>query len=144
MVAYLARRTYLDEIDKQKKQHWKDFLDNPDNIWKAARYAKPSSGATVVPELSVDVKRYQSDEEKAKALMEAFFPTPPKPEMPSNRARRAIQQARPLEWPLLTKHEVERAIFRGNPNEAPGIFEISFQVWRELWPVVGDHRTAIG
>jgi hypothetical protein len=25
-------RTYLDEIDKQKKQHWKDFLDDPDSI----------------------------------------------------------------------------------------------------------------
>jgi hypothetical protein len=70
-------RTYLDEIDKQKKQHWKDFLDNPDNIWKAARYAKPSGAAMDIPELSVDGQRYQSDEEKAKALMEAFFPTPP-------------------------------------------------------------------
>jgi hypothetical protein len=53
MAAHLARRTYLDEIDKQRKQHWKDFLDNPD--------------------------------------------------------------------------------------KAPGIDEISFRVWRELWPVVGDH-----
>jgi hypothetical protein len=131
-VAHMARRTYLDEIDKQKKQHWKDFLDNPDNIWKAARYAKPSGTAMDIPELSVDGQRYQSDEEKAKALMEAFFPTPPMPEAPSNRARRAVYQARPLEWPRLTKHEVERAIFRSNPDKAPGIDEISFRVWREL------------
>ena len=27
-----ARRIYHDEIDRQKKQHWKDFLNNPDNI----------------------------------------------------------------------------------------------------------------
>ena len=86
----------------------------------------------------MDGQKYQSDEEKAKALMEAFIPTPPKPGMPSNRARRAIHQARPLEWPRLTKHEVERAIFSSNPNKAPGIDEIGFRVWWELWPVVGD------
>jgi hypothetical protein len=57
MVAHPARRTYLDEIDKQRKQHWKDFLDNPDNIWKAARYAKPSGAAMDIPELSVDGQR---------------------------------------------------------------------------------------
>ena len=31
-IASAARRTYLDEIDRQKKQHWKDFLDDPQNI----------------------------------------------------------------------------------------------------------------
>jgi hypothetical protein len=83
-------------------------------------------------ELSVDRERYQSDEEKAKALMEAFFPTPPMPEASNNRARRTIHQARPLKWPCLTKHEVERAIFRSNPDKALGKDEISFRVWREL------------
>jgi hypothetical protein len=44
-----------------------------------------------------------------------------------------------IEWPPLTKDEVERAIFRSNPDKAPGPDEISFRVWRELWPVVGDY-----
>ena len=83
-------RIHLDKIDKQKKQHWKDFLDNPDNIWKVARYGKPSGAAMDLPELSVDRRRYQSDEEKAEALMEAFVPSSPMPGTPSNRARQAV------------------------------------------------------
>ena len=31
-IASVARRTYLDEIDRQKKQHWKEFLDDPQNV----------------------------------------------------------------------------------------------------------------
>jgi hypothetical protein len=38
-----------------------------------------------------------------------------------------------------TKNEVERAIFKSSLDKAPGPDEISFRVWRELWPVVGDH-----
>ena len=49
------------------------------------------------------------------------------------------RQGEPLEWPQLTKEEVRRAIFKSSPNKAPGPDEISFRVWRELWPVVGDH-----
>jgi hypothetical protein len=40
--SHAARRSYLDEIHRQKKQHWIDFLDDPDNLWKAASYAKPA------------------------------------------------------------------------------------------------------
>jgi hypothetical protein len=52
--SYTARRVYLNEIDKQKKQHWKDFLNNPNKIWKVAGYAKPSSAPIDVPELVVN------------------------------------------------------------------------------------------
>jgi hypothetical protein len=38
--AGIARRIYHDEIDGQKKQHWKSFLKNPENNGKAASYAK--------------------------------------------------------------------------------------------------------
>jgi hypothetical protein len=33
-----------------------------------------------------------------------------------------------IKWPLLIKDEVERAIFRSNPDKAPGLDEISFRV----------------
>jgi hypothetical protein len=90
------------------------------------------------PDLVANGQRYETDEARAEILMATFFPTPSTPdgcdpERPSkNREKLAI------EWPRLTKHEVERAIFKSNPDKAPGLDEISFRVWRELWPVVGD------
>jgi hypothetical protein len=56
---------------------------------------------------------------------------------PVQAAVAASEQA--IEWPLLTKEEVEKAVFRNNPDKTPGPDEISFRVWRELWPVVSDH-----
>lgn len=36
-------------------------------------------------------------------------------------------------------HENETAIFRSSQDKAPGPDEITFRVWREIWPVVGPH-----
>jgi ribonuclease HI len=137
--SHTARRVYLDEINKQKKQHWKDFLNDPNNIWKAACYAKPSGAPMDVPDLVTNGQRYKTDEGKAEVLMATFFPTPPIPEGPDPERLIGNSERHTIEWPPLTKHEAERAIFRSNPDKAPGPDEISFRVWRELWPVVGDH-----
>jgi hypothetical protein len=127
-IAHLARKGYLDEIDKQKKQHCKEFFDDPNNICKAASYAKSSEAPMDVPDLVANDQRYETDEAKAGVFMTTFFPTPPVPEgrdleRPSrNRDKPAI------EWPRLTKHEVKRAIFKSNPDQASGPDEISFRV----------------
>jgi hypothetical protein len=52
---------------------------------------------------------------------------------------RLLPIARQVEWLNLTKHEIERAIFRSSPDKVPGLDEISFRVWRELWLVVSNH-----
>jgi hypothetical protein len=92
-----------------------------------------------VPELVANSRTYRSDEEKAELLMATFFPTPPIPAGldPDPIARSDVEPD--IQWPPLTKDEVERAIFRSNPDKAPGPDELSFRVWRELWPVVGDY-----
>ena len=92
-----------------------------------------------VPELVANGRRYVTDEEKAEVLMDTFFPTPPLPEGhdPSRAASGKVEHN--TKWPPLTKNEAERAIFKSSPDKAPGPDEISFRVWRELWPVVGDH-----
>jgi hypothetical protein len=137
-ISHRARRLYLDAIDTQKKQHWKDFLDDPENIWKAASYARPSRAAMDIPELVVGETRYQSDSEKAKVLMDTFFPMPPMPEV-SNDPTEQSGRAEPIDWPPLSKHEIKRAIFKSNPDKAAGLDEVSFRVWRELWPVLSNH-----
>jgi hypothetical protein len=126
--SYAARRVYLDEIDKQKKQHWKDFLNNPDNIWKAAGYAKPSGAPMDVLELIADGQRFETDESKAEVLMATFFPTLPMPKGHDPVQKTRCSTAADIEWPSLTKDEVERAIFRSNPDKALGPDEISFRV----------------
>jgi hypothetical protein len=81
-----------------------------------------------VPELTANGRTYETDEDKAELLMSTFFPTPPVPEGsdPDQADRNASRQV--IEWPPLTKDEVERAVFRSNPDKAPGSDEITFRV----------------
>lgn len=139
LAAHMARRLYHDAIDRQKKKHWKEFLEDPENIWKAARYTKASNIAVAVPDLVVGNRIYYTDEEKADLLMGTFFPQPPDPHGTEESQRQNRSRRDKSSWPLLTKHEVERAIFRSSPDKSPGTDGITFRVWRELWPVVGDN-----
>ena len=134
-----TRRLYHDEINRQKKQHWKDFLNDPENIWKAARYAKGANATASIPDLKDGEHEYCTDEEKAGVLMSTFFPKQPDPVQAGERPRQQSAQRENLTWPLLIKHEVERAIFKSSPDKSPGSDGITFRVWRELWPAVGDH-----
>ena len=79
-IAHQARRVYLDEVNRQKRQHWREFLEKPENVWKVASYARPTRAAMDAPELSTGGQTYSTDEEKARILMATFFPTPPAPE----------------------------------------------------------------
>jgi len=89
-----------------------------------------------MPDLVAGGERAKTDMRKAEILMEAFFPVPPKPEGESRYNRRPGQSP---DWPELTMHEIETAIFRSSQDKAPGLDEITFRVWREIWPVVGPH-----
>jgi hypothetical protein len=53
-LVHRARRTYLDEIDRQKAVHWKEFLDDVRNIWKANQFTKGLATPVQVPTLSID------------------------------------------------------------------------------------------
>lgn len=46
-----ARRLYMDEIERCKKRHWADFLDDRDNIWKAYAYSKAAKVTHGIPML---------------------------------------------------------------------------------------------
>jgi hypothetical protein len=136
---HTARRIYHDELDRQKKQHWKDFLNDPANIWKAARYAKGANTTAGIPDLTDGDRKYCTDEEKADILMSTFFPAQPEPEQAGDGPAQHNRRRDNPTWPPLTKQEVERAIFRSSPDKSPGIDGVTFRVWRELWPAVGGH-----
>jgi hypothetical protein len=92
-----------------------------------------------VPELVAIGRRYVTDEAKSELLTDTFFRRLPLPEGrdPDRAVRGRVRHD--IRWPSFMKNEVERAIFRSSPDKAPGPDEISFRVWRELWPVVSDH-----
>ncbi|KAG9656470.1 hypothetical protein KCU64_g5853, partial [Aureobasidium melanogenum] len=133
------------EIQKQKKAHWKDFLNDPNNIWKANAYTKLANAGTTIPTLATSEGVARKDEEKAKMLMETFFPVPPEPQRERQTADRGNRDNRdhrnhrddqdsqntrsiqaPPTTPEITLTEIEYAIWSSSPEKAAGEDEITF------------------
>ncbi|TKA72913.1 hypothetical protein B0A49_08441 [Cryomyces minteri] len=129
-----VRNEYFAEIRRQKKAHWREFLDAPANVWKANVYTRHEPGLRRVPPLQKDGVTATTDKEKADMLMHAFFPAQPIPAVQESEN----EEVRPIRSVSLTRHEVQEAIFAANPKKAPGRDGLPFRVWRELWPVLGD------
>jgi hypothetical protein len=60
-LANAARRTFHNAIEQQKQNHWNEFLDNADNVWKAAKYARKKESSTPIPDLTVGDDKVTSD-----------------------------------------------------------------------------------
>jgi hypothetical protein len=108
-LANAARRTFHNAIEKQKKDHWKAFLDDADNIWKAAKYARKKESLSSIPNLVVGGITASTDLKKAEVLMDTFFPQPPFAE--EGRREPYLAGGAP-KWPELSTHEVREAIFK--------------------------------
>jgi hypothetical protein len=74
LLVHQARKTYFDKMDHQKATHWKEFLDEASNVWKANYFTKGASTPVQVPTLYKDGRVAQQNKDKANMLMEAFFP----------------------------------------------------------------------
>jgi ribonuclease HI len=135
--AQMAKTDYLKAIKRAKRTHWKDFLDNTNNVWKAARYLDPEGASAFarIPMLTDGHNTVDSNESIAYALRHAFFPPLP----PVTRSEPIEQPLSPLHCPILTEWEVKRAIFQANPWKAPGIDGLPAAVWQQLWPVIGEN-----
>ena len=140
-----AKRRYFQEIQKQKRTHWKDFLNDPNNIWKANAYTKLANTGTTIPTLTKGENVARKDEDKAKMLMETFFPVPPDPVRQTrqeNGQSMGSLQAPPTA-PEIGLTEIEFAIWSSSPEKAAGEDEITFTVWRRLWPKVKEWLLAL-
>jgi exonuclease III len=135
-LASAARRTFYNAVEKQRKDHWKAFLDDTDNVWKAAKYARKKEALTNIPDLTMNSVTADTDLKKAEVLINTFFPQPPKAE---EGIREPYLQGRKPKWPELTIHEVREAIFKSSKDRAPGLDELTFRAWHELWPVTGPY-----
>jgi hypothetical protein len=75
------RREWTRTIERAKATHWKEFLDQAGsgNLWKAARYMEPGDNYANIPPLVIGQTELTENKDKAKALMESFFPQTAEP-----------------------------------------------------------------
>ncbi|RKK24129.1 hypothetical protein BFJ67_g16781 [Fusarium oxysporum f. sp. cepae] len=133
--AKAAAKQYHDAIRQRKNNHWKEFLADNDNIWKAAKYMKSGDDAAFgkVPQLvKADGTATTSHQEQAEELLSKFFP--PLPDNIEDEGPR--QQRAPVTMPNLTLEEVERQLWATKSWKAPGEDGLPAIVWKQVWPSV--------
>ncbi|KAJ5819464.1 reverse transcriptase [Penicillium riverlandense] len=115
--ASYLRKQYQRKIRDAKRRHWKEFLDNTDNIWKAARYLEPRDRVMgVIPTLRMAEQTIKDDREKANTLLQAFFP--PLPDIPEAPPRDTPRRE-PLHMELVSPHEIKAALMKIASWKAP-------------------------
>jgi hypothetical protein len=102
------RRQYHRAIRDAKRRYWQDFLNNNDNIWKAARYLEPGERSIgIIPALRSTDQTFSDDQGKAHALLQGFYPPLPNfLDEPQEERRRPD----PLPMETIAPHEVEAAL----------------------------------
>jgi len=132
--AVAAKHIFHHSIRQVRKQHWEDFLDDVQNVWKATKYLNPQdrSSFSRIPMLVDGERMVQDKAEIADKLIAAFFPAPPVPESNGTEGPRQYQE----ESEALHEEEIRRALFSSHPRKAPGLDLLPNVVWRELWPVL--------
>jgi hypothetical protein len=99
------------------RQHWKEFLQNVNNIWTATRYMVGKCGTAVIPTLQSGDEVVENDKAKAELLLSTFFP--PTPTIPEQTLTKPGRNE-PLPFYAITRAEVKGAIMKTNPWKAPG------------------------
>ncbi|KAF4547022.1 Hypothetical protein D9617_69g078010 [Elsinoe fawcettii] len=138
----LARQLYFQEMDRQKKKHWREFLEDPSNVWKANQYTKLTNTTMQIPTLRKGTQKADTEEGKAAMFMETFFPEPLQPIPHARDTRQWLQKQRLLkgETPPTTTApislwEIREAIATSNPKKAAGTDKLSFAVWQHVLDV---------
>ncbi len=123
--ARTAKRRYYTALRKQKKRHWKEFLDESANIWQASSYMTDQKSKALFSPIPVLQSsggiQLQKDDEIAEVFLETFFPQLPPyvpPDTPS------LERYNQLPMPELEEKKVEQAIFSASSLKAPGVDRI--------------------
>jgi hypothetical protein len=124
------RRTWTRTIEKAKTAHWKEFLDSAGegHLWKAISYTRARESYASIPPLRRETEEITDHTEKAKLLMETFFPNMAQPEDVAHTEKREE-----IPWVRLTEEEVHRALQAAKPMKAPGEDGLPMLVWKQLW-----------
>ncbi|KJZ69748.1 hypothetical protein HIM_10859 [Hirsutella minnesotensis 3608] len=126
-----AAKEYHDNVRKQKKSHWDNFVTDENNIWKVAKYLKP--GADMFDDKVPPLRRADSSITRGKAeqgeeLLSTFFP--PLPTMIERECERPQREA--VTMPNLTLQEIEEKVMAAKSWKAPGEDGLPAIVWKKL------------
>ncbi|KJZ68825.1 hypothetical protein HIM_11785 [Hirsutella minnesotensis 3608] len=133
-----AAKEYHDNLRRQKKAHWDDFVTDESNIWKAVKYVKSGMEMTddkVPPLKRADGSITEGKGEQAEELLSTFFPPLPTRIEPEGER----PQREEIAMPDLTLQEIEERVMAAKPWKAPGEDGLPATVWKKLWHVV-KHR----
>ncbi|KAM4067796.1 endonuclease-reverse transcriptase domain-containing protein [Hirsutella rhossiliensis] len=133
-----AAKEYHDNVRKQKKSHWDDFVTDENNIWKVVKYLKPGVNVfddKVPPLRRADGSITKGKGEQGEELLSTFFP--PLPTMIEPEGERPQREA--ITMPDLTLQEIEEKVMAAKSWKAPGEDGLPVIVWKKLWHVV-KHR----
>ncbi len=117
-----VRRAYHAAIRKQQRHHWKTLLEEASDrtVWQASKYATQEQGsatASRIPNLKSASGEATSNQEKAKVLLEMFFPPLPPADLEDTHG---YDYPAGLDCPDITELEVRKAIKALSPFKAPG------------------------
>ncbi|KJZ69844.1 hypothetical protein HIM_10772 [Hirsutella minnesotensis 3608] len=133
-----AAKGYHDNVRKQKKSHWDDFVTDENNIWKVVKYLKPGGDMfddKVPPLRRDDGSITKGKGEQGEELLSTFFPPLPTNIEPEGER----PQREEIAMPDLTLQEIEEKVMAAKPWKAPGEDGLPAIVWKKLWHVV-KHR----
>lgn len=68
------------KIERRKREHWTEFLDDRNNLWKAYAFTKTTKngdGISVLRERTA--KLTEGKQNDTRVLLTLFFPIPPQP-----------------------------------------------------------------
>jgi hypothetical protein len=105
-------RAWTRTIGKTKAAHWKEFPDSAGDghLWKEISYKRARESYASIPPLRRETQEITDHAEKARLLMETFFPNMVQPEDGTHTEHREE-----IPWIPITEGEVRRALQAAKP-----------------------------
>jgi len=141
-----TRNQYGEAIMLAKRKHWTDYLEGAtaSDIWTANRYVNTPAGDggnPRIPTLKVtdpegNITEVNTNDGKAKAFAESFFPDPPL----TSSVPPDFEYPDPLpDPPPITRKQIEAQIHRLSPYKACGPDEIPNIMLQKSFDLIADH-----
>ena len=134
-----AKKIYFYIIRSQKKRHWKEFFNDIENIWQAAKYLSgddKASFSSISTMIGGTGELVHKDNDIAKILLMNFFPF-----LSSYPFSDYSTLSNQLLMTLITDEEIWKAIILTSSYKVPGRDILPAVVWQYIWPIIGQQMS---